>query len=374
MGFLTTGRKVRRGALKRVLVRVPTIWTPRGWIFYSSKLFKLIYRFGVWLIPPGAKQIPFLIARPFSYVPLIGGITSHALYFATTKPVSKYTFFYTFLLITYGLGRIQTEDKKGDHKMKPLDPWVVSFGEVITKTSPTFDMIFGYLSGRKPITKKTTLLPEQPKNIPLKNLPKTLIIANNTLFIPRTRFWSWNPPVKRPGYEEFLKRMSQIYEVVIITNEESWAVEQTINDVDPKRQWISGKLASECMRMIHGLNHFSMLRLGRNVKNVVVLTADPVPFFGWWKNTVCIDGFHHKTKDHSLMQVAPFLEHLAKKDVKDVRTEITRYGDFGWVEYYNNLQKQRGTLNDKLKNRMRIIGKSKSEPKPNQSRSPSPSK
>ena len=71
--------------------------------------------------------------------------------------------------------------------------------------------------------------------------PKTLVLnVSGTLLDHDFIFGKGVNIKKRPGLSNFLKKMSQIYEVVIFSDDEAMFIESIIPTLDPRQQIISG--------------------------------------------------------------------------------------------------------------------------------------
>lgn len=71
--------------------------------------------------------------------------------------------------------------------------------------------------------------------------PKTLVLnLSDTLIKSEYIFGKGLVIHKRPGLNQFLKKVSQIYEVVIFSNDDSMFLSTVLPSIDPRHQMIAG--------------------------------------------------------------------------------------------------------------------------------------
>lgn len=76
---------------------------------------------------------------------------------------------------------------------------------------------------------------------------------------------------KRPGLNNFLKKMSQIYEIVIFSDDESNLLTTLIPNLDPRQQIFMGYFGQECMVFSRGKYIKDLKYLNRDLRKVVVI-------------------------------------------------------------------------------------------------------
>ena len=85
--------------------------------------------------------------------------------------------------------------------------------------------------------------------------------------------------------------------------------------------------------------------LNRNINKVVMLDVDPTNSENTPENVVIIPQFTGDTNDKELLQTIQFLKDLSKHEVKDVRKEIQKYGNFKpHINYYKSIPKYKKLL------------------------------
>ncbi|KAG2228813.1 hypothetical protein INT48_006017 [Thamnidium elegans] len=104
--------------------------------------------------------------------------------------------------------------------------------------------------------------------------------------------------LKRPGVDDFMKRMGELYEIVIFTASLSKYADPVLDKFDL---------------------HKDLSRLGRDLKSVIILDNTPASYSFHPSNAVPVSTWFNDQHDSELIDLIPFLEDLAKvDDVVDV--------------------------------------------------------
>ena len=127
--------------------------------------------------------------------------------------------------------------------------------------------------------------------------------------------------LKRPGLEEFLKKASELYELVIYTASMSKYANPLLDKIDP-RVTISYRLFREHCTFVGGGFVKDLSRLGRDLKNVIFIDNSPTSYAFQPFNAIPIKTWIDDKKDTQLYDFLPILELLAKAD--DVREYLKR--------------------------------------------------
>ena len=171
-----------------------------------------------------------------------------------------------------------------------------------------------------------------------KNIEKTLVInLNKTLVAYKYSLFSGFEILKRPGIIKFLEELSQIYEIVIFSNEDTGIVEEISNALDPTQKFISSKLGKEAIRIYKGKPIKDLSYLNRNLNNVIVLDCniDNVPLHP--NNTIIVPEFKGEGKDRELLYLIVFLKEMGKPSVIDIRSEIKKWGNYKpYLKFYKS--------------------------------------
>ena len=102
--------------------------------------------------------------------------------------------------------------------------------------------------------------------------PKTLVLnVSGTLVDTEYVFGKGLVIKKRPGLQQFLKKMSGLYEIILFSDEDSMALENMIPSLDPRQQFIHGYFGRECM-VLSGTHYIKDLSyLNRDLNKIVVI-------------------------------------------------------------------------------------------------------
>mgnify|MGYP000128419961 FL=1 len=102
--------------------------------------------------------------------------------------------------------------------------------------------------------------------------PKTLVLnVSGTLLSTEYIFGKGLIVHKRPGLQQFLKKVSQLYEVVIFSDDDSMLLQTLVPSIDPRRQIIAGCFGHECMVFSRGKYIKDLKYLNRDLKKIVVI-------------------------------------------------------------------------------------------------------
>lgn len=131
--------------------------------------------------------------------------------------------------------------------------------------------------------------------------------------------------LKRPHVDEFLERMSKIYEIVIYTSGEREYATSLINHVDPNG-YISHILHRDhCIYTRNGFDK-DLSYIGRDLKGVVFIDNLEENLRRQKENGIKILDFYSNKRDEELKKLIPFLEYAAT--LEDVRPINKVYADF----------------------------------------------
>ena len=155
--------------------------------------------------------------------------------------------------------------------------------------------------------------------------------------------------LKRPYLDEFLKIVTQKYEVVIFTASISDYANPLLDKLDPFKK-ISYRLFREhCTKTDNGLFIKDLNKLGRNLKDVIIIDNNPVSYTLNKSNGLPILTWHSFQSDNELIKLIPLLIHLTIVD--DVRTVINKVVNGYYVNYkeVNKIIKNNNIINNNAK-------------------------
>ena len=157
----------------------------------------------------------------------------------------------------------------------------------------------------------------------------------------------------RPGAEEFIKKVSKYYEVVIFTASIAKYALPLLDILDNEKN-IKYRLTREHCTFLNGIYIKELKKLNRNLKDLVIVDNSPLAYAFDSDNGLPIKGWYNDKEDKELDKIFPILEFLA--NTKDVRFFIHTFVSNNEINYdtANELIKN---INEK--NNLNIIGNNK---------------
>lgn len=207
-------------------------------------------------------------------------------------------------------------------------PFDSQLNSLITQTNTKF--IFPF----KNETSRNIHLP--PKSVNNKNKKTLILDLDETLVHSGFTILPNHPPditisveienkihnvyiLVRPGAEEFLEKMSEIYEIVIFTASLSKYANPLIDKLD-RNKVCSFRLFREHCSFINNAYVKDLKNLGRDMKDVIIVDNSPVTYSLNVENGFPIKTWIDDVTDRELIKIMPVLEYLSK--VNDVREYI----------------------------------------------------
>ncbi|KAH8827767.1 import inner membrane translocase subunit tim-50 [Flagelloscypha sp. PMI_526] len=191
------------------------------------------------------------------------------------------------------------------------------------RTKARYKGIFGYFAD--PIS--TDLLP--PPFPPPDNRPYVLVVSLDDLLIHSSwdRQHGWRT-AKRPGVDYFLAYLSQFFEIVVFTDQNSYTAEPIIQQLDKFGFFIPHRLYRESTRAINGLIAKDLSYLNRDISKVVVLDTNASHIRTHPENAIILPRWEgDKQGARGLVDMIPFLEHIAFFNYPDVRPVLQNWKD-----------------------------------------------
>lgn len=132
---------------------------------------------------------------------------------------------------------------------------------------------------------------------------------------------------KRPGCDEFLLRVAQLYEVVVYTASMSKYASPLLDKLD-KADTCHHRLYREaCTRMSAGYAK-DLSKLGRDLKQVIIIDNSPICYSLQPDNAIPIQTWRDDMQDRELLDLIPILISLAEvEDIPQVLRQIIWAGD-----------------------------------------------
>ncbi|MCQ2819813.1 MAG: HAD family hydrolase [archaeon] len=126
----------------------------------------------------------------------------------------------------------------------------------------------------------------------------------------------------RPGVKEFLEEMAKHYEIVIFTASLSKYADPLLDIID-KQGYCPFRLFREHCTLINSTFVKDLVRLGRNLKDIVIVDNSPLSYALNPDNGIPILSWYEDKSDKELYHITPILQFLAY--VPDVRDYIKKF-------------------------------------------------
>ncbi|KAG6917440.1 hypothetical protein DXG01_002526 [Tephrocybe rancida] len=130
--------------------------------------------------------------------------------------------------------------------------------------------------------------------------------------------WHHFHVLKRPGVDDFLKRMGEIYEVVVFTASLSKYADPVLDILDPTHT-ITHRLFRESCVSHRGNYVKDLSQLGRPLASTLILDNSPASYIFHPHNAVPVSSWFNDPHDAELSDLVPFLRDLSEEVVGDVR-------------------------------------------------------
>ncbi|KAL7269700.1 hypothetical protein RUND412_007623 [Rhizina undulata] len=123
--------------------------------------------------------------------------------------------------------------------------------------------------------------------------------------------------IKRPGVDEFMRRVGELYEVVIFTASVSKYGDPLLDQLDIHHVVHHRLFRESCVN--HQGNYVKDLsQLGRDLKDTIIIDNSPTSYIFHPQHAVPISSWFSDAHDNELLDLIPVLEDLSKTNVRDV--------------------------------------------------------
>ena len=123
--------------------------------------------------------------------------------------------------------------------------------------------------------------------------------------------------IKRPGVDEFLRRVGELYEVVVFTASVSRYGDPLLDKLDINKA-IHHRLFREACYNYEGNYIKNLSQIGRPLSDIIILDNSPASYIFHPQHAIPISSWFSDTHDNELLDIIPLLEDLSKKNVLDV--------------------------------------------------------
>ncbi|RIA86580.1 HAD-like domain-containing protein [Glomus cerebriforme] len=119
--------------------------------------------------------------------------------------------------------------------------------------------------------------------------------------------------IKRPGVDQFLKKMGEIYEIVVFTASLSKYADPVLDMLDTSKVVKHRLFRESCVN--HKGNYVKDLsQLGRVLNDTIIIDNSPASYIFHPTNAVPISSWFNDPHDTELLDLIPFLEDLTTVD------------------------------------------------------------
>ena len=183
--------------------------------------------------------------------------------------------------------------------------------------------------------RRKTVLPTkkkgEPKNTLVLDLDETLVHSNleeeegTPDFTFPVQFNNETHAVNvriRPHLEEFMKRVSKKFEVVIFTASQKVYADKLLDHLDPDHVYFSHRLFRDSCVLVEGNYLKDLSVLGRDLSRTLIIDNSPQAFGFQVENGVPIESWYDDPTDDHLLRLLPVLDVLS--EVNDVKPILNR--------------------------------------------------
>ncbi|KAK3329324.1 HAD-like domain-containing protein [Apodospora peruviana] len=170
---------------------------------------------------------------------------------------------------------------------------------------------------------KYLLPPQAPefkgKKCLVLDLDETLILHQADFTIPVEIEGNYHNVyvIKRPGVDQFMKRVGELYEVVVFTASVSKYGDPLLDQLDIHKV-VHHRLFRESCYNHQGNYVKDLSQVGRDLKETIIIDNSPTSYIFHPQHAVPISSWFSDAHDNELLDLIPVLEDLASSQVQDV--------------------------------------------------------
>ncbi|KAG7105328.1 phosphatase PSR2 like protein [Verticillium longisporum] len=123
--------------------------------------------------------------------------------------------------------------------------------------------------------------------------------------------------IKRPGVDQFMKRVGELYEVVVFTASVSKYGDPLLDQLDIHKV-VHHRLFRESCYNHQGNYVKDLSQVGRDLKDTIIIDNSPTSYIFHPQHAVPISSWFSDAHDNELLDLIPVLEDLAGANVQDV--------------------------------------------------------
>jgi RNA polymerase II subunit A small phosphatase-like protein len=123
--------------------------------------------------------------------------------------------------------------------------------------------------------------------------------------------------IKRPGVDQFMKRVGELYEVVVFTASVSKYGDPLLDQLDIHKV-VHHRLFRESCYNHQGNYVKDLSQVGRDLKDTIIIDNSPTSYIFHPQHAVPISSWFSDAHDNELLDLIPVLEDLAGPIVRDV--------------------------------------------------------
>jgi len=127
--------------------------------------------------------------------------------------------------------------------------------------------------------------------------------------------------LKRPGVDQFLRRMGDLFEVVVFTASLAKYADPVLDLLD-KFKVVKVRLFREACVHHKGNYVKDLSRLGRDIRQTIIIDNSPASYMFHPENAVPVESWFDDPNDVELLELIQVLEQISRVD--DVRDEIAK--------------------------------------------------